>query len=219
MPSVWKAWMVRCLKAAMVSSTKPLSFRVSVWIATAMSISSATVRQVSIAWGVAPAAWVGLGSAVDLLGTYAGRKRDLAKWLEKAEINRDRNLRLQYLYRDFETALTSADLVGVMRGVLDVTVAYAAERRQYGVPVGSFQAVQHLLGNVVVVENIDVAVGLQRRGIRTRYVTLDGEMVASSGAMTGGNMKVAGLLNRTREVKELADRLQTLPARRRKPAK
>jgi alkylation response protein AidB-like acyl-CoA dehydrogenase len=42
-------------------------------------------------------------------------------------------------------ALTSADLVGVMRGALDVTVAYAAERRQYGVPVGSFQAVQHLL--------------------------------------------------------------------------
>ena len=42
-------------------------------------------------------------------------------------------------------ALTSADLVGVMRGVLDVTVAYAAERKQYGVPVGSFPAVQHLL--------------------------------------------------------------------------
>jgi len=42
-------------------------------------------------------------------------------------------------------ALTSADLVGVMRGVLDVTVAYASERQQFGVPVGSFQAVQHLL--------------------------------------------------------------------------
>jgi alkylation response protein AidB-like acyl-CoA dehydrogenase len=42
-------------------------------------------------------------------------------------------------------ALTSADLVGVMRGVLDLTVAYARERRQYGVPIGSFQAVQHLL--------------------------------------------------------------------------
>jgi alkylation response protein AidB-like acyl-CoA dehydrogenase len=42
-------------------------------------------------------------------------------------------------------ALTSADLVGVMRGVLDVSVAYAKDRKQYGVAIGSFQAVQHLL--------------------------------------------------------------------------
>jgi alkylation response protein AidB-like acyl-CoA dehydrogenase len=42
-------------------------------------------------------------------------------------------------------ALTSADLIGITRGVLDLTVAYAKERRQYGVPIGSFQAVQHLL--------------------------------------------------------------------------
>jgi len=48
-------------------------------------------------------------------------------------------------WRALGLALTSADLVGVMRGVLGVTVAYAAERRQYGVPIGSFQAVQHLL--------------------------------------------------------------------------
>jgi alkylation response protein AidB-like acyl-CoA dehydrogenase len=44
-------------------------------------------------------------------------------------------------------ALTSADLVGVMRGVLAVTVSYAGDRRQFGVPVGSFQAVQHLLAD------------------------------------------------------------------------
>jgi alkylation response protein AidB-like acyl-CoA dehydrogenase len=42
-------------------------------------------------------------------------------------------------------ALTSADLVGLMRGVLDLAVAYAQERRQYGASIGSFQAVQHLL--------------------------------------------------------------------------
>ena len=42
-------------------------------------------------------------------------------------------------------ALTSADMVGVTRGVLDITVAYAKERRQYGVAIGTFQAVQHLL--------------------------------------------------------------------------
>jgi len=42
-------------------------------------------------------------------------------------------------------ALTSADIVGLMRGVLDVSVAYAQERKQYGVAIGTFQAVQHLL--------------------------------------------------------------------------
>jgi spermidine synthase len=40
---------------------------------------------------------VGLGSAVDLLATYAGQARDLQPWLAGAEINQDRNLRLQYM--------------------------------------------------------------------------------------------------------------------------
>jgi spermidine synthase len=40
---------------------------------------------------------VRLGSAVDLLSTFAGRARDIGPVLRDAEINRDRNLRLQYL--------------------------------------------------------------------------------------------------------------------------
>jgi alkylation response protein AidB-like acyl-CoA dehydrogenase len=48
-------------------------------------------------------------------------------------------------WRALGLALTSADLVGVMRGVLDGAVAYAQQRKQYGVAIGSFQAVQHLL--------------------------------------------------------------------------
>ena len=40
---------------------------------------------------------VGFKSAIDLLGTYGGRASDLQPWLRGAEINRDRNLRLQYL--------------------------------------------------------------------------------------------------------------------------
>jgi hypothetical protein len=47
-------------------------------------------------------------------------------------------------------ALTSADLVGVMRGALDLTTDYARARRQYGAPIGSFQAVQHLLADALV---------------------------------------------------------------------
>jgi spermidine synthase len=40
---------------------------------------------------------VGLRSAVDLFATYAGRASDLKPWLVGAELNRDGNLRLQYL--------------------------------------------------------------------------------------------------------------------------
>lgn len=40
---------------------------------------------------------IGFGSAVALLSTYAGRFTDLRTWLIAAEINRDHNLRLQYL--------------------------------------------------------------------------------------------------------------------------
>ena len=40
---------------------------------------------------------VGFTSITDLLSTYAGQDQDLKPWLQGAEINRDGNLRLQYL--------------------------------------------------------------------------------------------------------------------------
>ena len=40
---------------------------------------------------------IGMNSAVDLFSTYAGRKPDLEPWLKDATLNRDKNLRLQYL--------------------------------------------------------------------------------------------------------------------------
>ena len=40
---------------------------------------------------------VGMNSPVDLFATYAGRAVDLQPWLRDAAINRDRNLRMQYL--------------------------------------------------------------------------------------------------------------------------
>ncbi len=47
-------------------------------------------------------------------------------------------------------ALTCADLVGTMRGAVELTVEYAKSRQQFGHPVGSFQAVQHLLADAYV---------------------------------------------------------------------
>jgi len=40
---------------------------------------------------------IGINSAIDLVSTYAASARDLESWLPGAAINRDRNLRLQYL--------------------------------------------------------------------------------------------------------------------------
>jgi spermidine synthase len=40
---------------------------------------------------------VGINSAVDLFGTYAGRRSDMKTWLSDAIINTDSNLKLQYL--------------------------------------------------------------------------------------------------------------------------
>lgn len=44
----------------------------------------------------------------------------------------------------------AADLVGLMQGALDDAVAYVAERKQFGVAVGTFQAVQHLAADALV---------------------------------------------------------------------
>jgi alkylation response protein AidB-like acyl-CoA dehydrogenase len=42
---------------------------------------------------------------------------------------------------------TAALLVGLARRMLDVTVEYTKERQQFGVPIGSFQAVKHHLAD------------------------------------------------------------------------
>ncbi|MGO8870748.1 MAG: acyl-CoA dehydrogenase family protein [Acidimicrobiales bacterium] len=47
-------------------------------------------------------------------------------------------------------ALDCADLVGTMRGAVDLAVEYASARRQFDRPIGSFQAVQHLLADSFV---------------------------------------------------------------------
>jgi alkylation response protein AidB-like acyl-CoA dehydrogenase len=42
------------------------------------------------------------------------------------------------------------ELVGSMSGALDITVAHVSDRRQFGHPIGSFQAVQHGLAKCAV---------------------------------------------------------------------
>ncbi len=47
-------------------------------------------------------------------------------------------------------AFRAIQLAGLGRHVLDITAAYVKERKQFGVPIGSFQAVQHHLADMAV---------------------------------------------------------------------
>jgi alkylation response protein AidB-like acyl-CoA dehydrogenase len=53
-------------------------------------------------------------------------------------------------FEAFALAMLTADLVGVMQAAVDAAIDYVKQRVQFGVPVGSFQAVQHLAADAKV---------------------------------------------------------------------
>ncbi len=60
-------------------------------------------------------------------------------------------------------AFRALQLAGLGRRVLDITSAYVKERKQFGVPVGSFQAIQHHLADMAV--SVRKAEHLARRAV------------------------------------------------------
>jgi alkylation response protein AidB-like acyl-CoA dehydrogenase len=51
---------------------------------------------------------------------------------------------------DFGTALICAEAVGAMKFACDTTLDYLKSRKQFGVPIGTFQALQHRMVDMVV---------------------------------------------------------------------
>src|SRR5581483_6967384 len=78
--------------------------------------------------------------------------------------------------------LRAAELVGGAGRVLDITVAHVSARRQFGVPIGSFQAVQHALADVAIA--LDAA----------RLATWEGLSAAAAGESCRRPAAVAGWL-------------------------
>jgi spermidine synthase len=76
--------------------------------------------------------YVGFSSGLDLLATYAGQAADLAPWLHDAQINHDRNLRLQYLaglgLNSYREAAIYKDILS--RRKFSDTVFVASDRRR-----------------------------------------------------------------------------------------
>ena len=84
----------------------------------------------------------------DLTRTLAHtRSDDPASSVVGEAIDRDALVRWQA----FALTVVCADMVGVMRGALEMAVDHVKSRVQFGRPIGSFQAVQHLCADQVVV--------------------------------------------------------------------
>ncbi|GAA4545161.1 acyl-CoA dehydrogenase family protein [Pseudonocardia xishanensis] len=70
----------------------------------------------------------------------------------------------------------AAQLVGLAERQLSITVEYVADRRQFGVPVGSFQAVKHHLADALL------AVRFARPAVLAAGLALDADPVAADAA-------------------------------------
>jgi spermidine synthase len=77
---------------------------------------------------------VGFHSGLDLLSTYAGTATDLKPWLADAQINRDRNLRLQYLAgmaaHDYREAVIYSEMLKYRRYPDKLFVATTASTQE-----------------------------------------------------------------------------------------
>lgn len=78
------------------------------------------------------------------------------------------------------------------------------------------QVIGHLLGAVVIARNLVGANALSKNlGYRYRIVTLEGDVVAPGGAMTGGSIRQnrSGLIGRTSEIEQLDGQIKEMRAK------
>jgi alkylation response protein AidB-like acyl-CoA dehydrogenase len=94
----------------------------------------------------------------------------------------------------FALVVVCADLVGVMSSALTKAVEYAKEREQYGVKIGSFQAIQHLCA--------DALVQIEASASTTRYAAWATDALDPAEALLAARVAKAYASSVAREVTE-----------------
>ena len=79
----------------------------------------------------------------------------------------------------------SAEMLGVGAGAMDMTVAYLKERKQFGVPIGSFQALQHRAAHLYSEMEVARAAVLKAQQLLDSGDDAADEAVHVAKAMTG----------------------------------
>lgn len=83
--------------------------------------------------------------------------------------------------------LISADALGVAERMLEMTVEYALQRHQFGVPIGSFQAVKHAAAQMLVtVESARSIVYLAAASVQARHPDAPLHAAAAKAQVTAG---------------------------------
>lgn len=144
------------------------------------------------------------GDLQDIVTTGVDDAKAAIQFLKQRNLGRATFLPLDFLHSDFSTR--HLDPIWGKRGVLGLG------RDLVKFPANITPAVQYLFGNTVFVETLDIAVELERSGVRNRYVSLTGDLVNPRGVLSGGSHQTRGLLTRTRDIRDLADQAAALDA-------
>lgn len=76
----------------------------------------------------------------------------------------------------YATALQCAEMAGGARKVVEITADYVSTRKQFGVPIGSFQAVQHHLANMSILADGAKLLSYQALSLLTEHEAAEKEV-------------------------------------------
>ena len=111
---------------------------------------------------------------------------------------------------DYANAALCAEAVGIMSALNEVTLEYLKTRKQFGVPIGKFQALQHRMADMVIateqarsmatlaavrVDSADTAERSRAVAAAKAYVTQSARLVGQQAVQLHGGMGVVDELN------------------------